>query len=417
MPTTKQRVHELGFQNNNEEIFVINDAEGADNFAYGVELKTSKINQGQLVTGQYNSSANIDNQMVVVGGGTSESSRRNLYTLDKQGNATFSGTVQVTKGNETTEVATQQDLKNVAIGKFHTLDQPISVAVNLNSTTAGQIQTGGQTVTVGIDSASQPLSTAFGGTGRSITPGQNTTAVLRGDMSLLEGNAGQVVGWNNTGELTAMDIEATNGGNSSNQKPYLVSLSLESNSSAEENQAEDITYIGVTGTLPLNKTNAQFDSSVRTNTDYFLSGQKMEETGEESYSWKDVSALRKVLGVYAIVESTSASAISQNNSHTFTLDQQYTKLLGVIVTVMHAGTSSTRPTQSFYMPYTLSQKGTTTYPITCQFSGLTQGTQTTTGFYAGALSIEFSNNQFTITVTNKATQAINFYYTITAFVQ
>ena len=86
----KQRIHEIEFQNDDENIYVINDADGDNNFAYGIELSTSEKNKGQLVTGAFNDTTNIDKYMVIVGGGD-ESQRKNLYTLDDKGNATFAG--------------------------------------------------------------------------------------------------------------------------------------------------------------------------------------------------------------------------------------------------------------------------------------------------------------------------------------
>lgn len=67
---------------------------------WGVEEGIKEIPYlGLLITGQYGKKTADDNFVHVVGGGTSEDDRKNIYTLDESGNSYFSGSIATGDGN------------------------------------------------------------------------------------------------------------------------------------------------------------------------------------------------------------------------------------------------------------------------------------------------------------------------------
>ena len=352
----KQRIHEIGFQNNEEEIFVINDAEGDDNFAYGVELKSSNVNQGQLVTGKYNTDTNIDNYAVVVGGGSDELHRRNIYTLDKSGNATFGGTIKVNRNGNINEVATQEDLRNTAVGKFHTIDEPINVSVNLNQTGAGAIQTGGENVTIGLEPGSI-LPKAYGGTGRAIVDDDSSQhKILRGNMELIgstgataQGSPTTVLGWDSQNNLNVYPADSIT---SVASIPPNLQVRLDS-TSGDLNANPPFIGIGPSGTLPVGRIN--FNSKGYTTNSItknhkvpFFSATGGTEAGTSETVFIGLSTLKELLNVPTITTTTIVDCPNSTNlgagklgtdlsnnsytSHSFNYSS-YSSIENVLVTV------------------------------------------------------------------------------------
>lgn len=71
---------------------VYSEASGTSSFAVGIEVKASGAYQ--FVHGKYNVNDPNSTYAHIVGGGTSDSNRKNIHTLDWEGNAYYSGDVE-----------------------------------------------------------------------------------------------------------------------------------------------------------------------------------------------------------------------------------------------------------------------------------------------------------------------------------
>ena len=95
-------------------------ASGVTSHAEGYGTKASSINQH--VQGKYNIEDTSDTYAHIVGGGTSDSNRKNIHTLDWNGNAVFSGDVTATKsdGTEVSLLSLKSTLDSIQVQNFYT---------------------------------------------------------------------------------------------------------------------------------------------------------------------------------------------------------------------------------------------------------------------------------------------------------
>lgn len=83
-----------------------NEASGNYSVAMGTHNKASGV--GQVVAGTYNKEDTENKYAEIVGGGTSDNNRKNIRTLDKQGNGYFAGTVKASTPVENNDLATKE---------------------------------------------------------------------------------------------------------------------------------------------------------------------------------------------------------------------------------------------------------------------------------------------------------------------
>ena len=88
--------------------------------AEGVYTKASSIYQH--VQGKYNIEDTSSTYAHIVGGGTGDSNRKNIHTLDWNGNAVFSGDVTATKsdGTEVSLLSLKSTLDSIQVQNFYT---------------------------------------------------------------------------------------------------------------------------------------------------------------------------------------------------------------------------------------------------------------------------------------------------------
>ena len=95
-------------------------ASGAYSHAEGVETKA--YSDYQHVQGQYNIEDTSGTYAHIVGGGIDDSNRKNIHTLDWEGNAVFSGDVTATKsdGTEVSLLSLKSTLDSIQVQNFYT---------------------------------------------------------------------------------------------------------------------------------------------------------------------------------------------------------------------------------------------------------------------------------------------------------
>lgn len=79
-------------------------------FSHSEGYETVANGYFQHAEGRYNKEDSINQYANIVGGGTSDDDRKNIYTLDWEGNATYAGTVE-SKGLILTDTSTEQKYK------------------------------------------------------------------------------------------------------------------------------------------------------------------------------------------------------------------------------------------------------------------------------------------------------------------
>ena len=99
---------------------VFTTASGDSSHAEGVYTKASSIYQH--VQGKYNIEDTTSTYAHIVGGGTSNTDRKNIHTLDWNGNAVFSGDVTATKsdGTEVSLLSLKSTLDSIQVQNFYT---------------------------------------------------------------------------------------------------------------------------------------------------------------------------------------------------------------------------------------------------------------------------------------------------------
>lgn len=326
----EQRIHEISFQNDEDTIFTINDAENADSFAFGVELNTDPDTQGQLVTGRYNISKD---KAVIVGNGGNDTERKNIYELDWEGNADFSGKIK-TKGEE---VATLNDISSASFGSLRKLTEPIEIITNLGVEGGGFIQYAGESKTIGTTGI---LPTTRGGTGQKIDPSErNANQLMLGNFTTLSGTENTpenftpdtIPAWNENGQLARVEINKTitipnfatdpftnkTGPITENgitkigvvaDFPKKVMVDLATDTSALDETNREIT-LGTTGSLPINKI------AHNSNTGFSLLG-----STNTSTTWYNESALKKQLNIPIIKTLTAQRCQDTDGSYYWKLD-------------------------------------------------------------------------------------------------
>ena len=95
-------------------------ASGDDSHAEGFATKASSNHQH--VQGKYNIEDTSSTYAHIVGGGTGDSNRKNIHTLDWNGNAVFSGDVTATKsdGTEVSLLSLKSTLDSIQVQNFYT---------------------------------------------------------------------------------------------------------------------------------------------------------------------------------------------------------------------------------------------------------------------------------------------------------
>lgn len=113
------------------------NTEASGNFSYAGGMFTKAIGEAQHVTGKYNISQK--NYAEIIGGGTSDSDRKNIRTLDWTGNGWFAG--DVTNG----EGVSLNSLK-AAINNMDSTNVPVATTES-----AGKVKPDGTTITIDED--------------------------------------------------------------------------------------------------------------------------------------------------------------------------------------------------------------------------------------------------------------------------
>ena len=135
------RIHKIKFEGQSEN-FIINDAnEDAENaFAYGdgaealapassaFGVGTQASTEGAHVTGTYNLIDNEHKYLHIVGNGSSDI-RSNAHTLDKNGNAWFSGNISGQINGEEISLASLKNLCNTLHNYISTVEKNFSETV------------------------------------------------------------------------------------------------------------------------------------------------------------------------------------------------------------------------------------------------------------------------------------------------
>lgn len=84
------------------------NTEASGNYSRVDGVFTKAIGEAQCVSGKYN--VPIKNLAVIVGGGTSDSNRKNIYTLDWMGNGYFAGDVSTESGASLNAIGAQESV-------------------------------------------------------------------------------------------------------------------------------------------------------------------------------------------------------------------------------------------------------------------------------------------------------------------
>lgn len=95
-------------------------ASGSYSHTEGYNTTASGYNQH--VQGKFNVADNVSTYAHIVGGGTSDTDRKNIHTLDWNGNAVFSGDVTATKsdGTEVSLLSLKSTLDSIQVQNFYT---------------------------------------------------------------------------------------------------------------------------------------------------------------------------------------------------------------------------------------------------------------------------------------------------------